>query len=166
MKDSRLGTYGVTGLFFILLLKFLLWQELSTTPITSNIIAIPLPYFLTFPLIIIVAHSFSRFMPLIIIQQYNYVYQEEVSKSKPLASQKLSVAEMIFALCIASTGFMFLPITFLGSIVFMFLATILLGNYFKKHIGGYTGDCLGTVQQVSELTFYLSILVINKLLIF
>ncbi len=29
------------------------------------------------------------------------------------------------------------------------IVAILLGRYFTKWIGGYTGDCLGIVQQVS-----------------
>jgi adenosylcobinamide-GDP ribazoletransferase len=37
-----------------------------------------------------------------------------------------------------------------------------LGRYFKKWIGGYTGDCLGATQQISEVLIYLSYLVIWK----
>jgi adenosylcobinamide-GDP ribazoletransferase len=32
--------------------------------------------------------------------------------------------------------------------------------YFRKRIGGYTGDCLGAVQQVSELAFVLAALAV------
>ena len=35
-------------------------------------------------------------------------------------------------------------------------------KYFQKWIGGYTGDCLGAIQQVTELIFYLSALIIWK----
>ena len=38
-----------------------------------------------------------------------------------------------------------------------------LGHYFYRYIGGYTGDCLGASQQISETVFYLSI---NALWIF
>jgi adenosylcobinamide-GDP ribazoletransferase len=34
--------------------------------------------------------------------------------------------------------------------------------YFKKWIGGYTGDCLGATQQITELFIYLSFLVLWK----
>ena len=30
---------------------------------------------------------------------------------------------------------------------------VLAAGYFKRRIAGYTGDCLGAVQQVTELTF-------------
>jgi adenosylcobinamide-GDP ribazoletransferase len=36
--------------------------------------------------------------------------------------------------------------------------SLLAGRYFKNRIGGYTGDCLGAVQQISELIFILAAL--------
>jgi adenosylcobinamide-GDP ribazoletransferase len=32
------------------------------------------------------------------------------------------------------------------------------GRYLNKRIGGYTGDCLGAVQQISEALIYLVLL--------
>jgi adenosylcobinamide-GDP ribazoletransferase len=29
--------------------------------------------------------------------------------------------------------------------------------YFKKKLGGVTGDCLGAIQQLSEVVFYLGL---------
>jgi len=37
-----------------------------------------------------------------------------------------------------------------------YVSKVLLGRYFKKWIGGYTGDCLGATQQVVEIVFYTS----------
>jgi adenosylcobinamide-GDP ribazoletransferase len=58
-------------------------------------------------------------------------------------------------------------VLFLNGFVFLVIVPLLLvrtylSRYFKKWIGGYTGDCLGAVQQVSEVVFYLSLLVIFK----
>jgi len=33
-----------------------------------------------------------------------------------------------------------------------------LARWFKRRIGGYTGDCLGAAQQVCEVVFYLTVL--------
>lgn len=38
------------------------------------------------------------------------------------------------------------------------LATLFLARKFNRRIGGYTGDCLGAVQQLSEVGFYLGLL--------
>ena len=37
-------------------------------------------------------------------------------------------------------------------------AALWLPRLFLRRIGGYTGDCLGAVQQVSEAVFYLGFL--------
>jgi adenosylcobinamide-GDP ribazoletransferase len=38
------------------------------------------------------------------------------------------------------------------------VATLWLARKFVRRIGGYTGDCLGAVQQVTEVIFYLCVL--------
>jgi adenosylcobinamide-GDP ribazoletransferase len=38
------------------------------------------------------------------------------------------------------------------------VATFWLARKFVRRIGGYTGDCLGAVQQVTEAIFYLCVL--------
>ena len=38
------------------------------------------------------------------------------------------------------------------------IATLWLARKFIGRIGGYTGDCLGAIQQVTEVVFYLSLL--------
>jgi adenosylcobinamide-GDP ribazoletransferase len=42
------------------------------------------------------------------------------------------------------------------------IGKLYLSWYFKKHIGGYTGDCLGTVQQICEVLFYLIVIILWK----
>mgnify|MGYP002683341176 CR=1 FL=1 len=40
------------------------------------------------------------------------------------------------------------------------LTAFLAARYFVRRIGGYTGDCLGATQQVSEIAFYLGLLAV------
>jgi adenosylcobinamide-GDP ribazoletransferase len=35
-----------------------------------------------------------------------------------------------------------------------------LKRLFARRLGGYTGDCLGAVQQVTEVAFYLGVLAV------
>lgn len=163
MKDSRLGTYGVAGLVLMLAAKFLLLKEIVGVAelflsaqqgewILYNMIALTM----------ISAHSTSRLMPVLIIQRYQYVTADDGSKSKPLASKKLSATALITAAAFAIAPMFFLPLIYLLALVPMVVITLFAARYFKKWIGGYTGDCLGAVQQVSEIIFYLSALMIWK----
>jgi adenosylcobinamide-GDP ribazoletransferase len=38
------------------------------------------------------------------------------------------------------------------------LAAFIMGIYFRRRLGGYSGDCLGATQQVTEVVVYLSLL--------
>ena len=143
MKDSRIGTYGTVSLVLILLLKFVL---LSETPSDKLVI--------TF----IVAHALSRFIPVIVIYVGTYSRDDLTSKVKPIG-KRIKPGEFIFALITA-----LIPILFFQNYLF-FAVTLLpvfsgliLMRYFRKRIDGYTGDCLGSIQQVSEILIYLSLL--------
>lgn len=153
MKDSRLGTFGVIGLTGILSFKFLLLGELfNKTSLTGM------------SLLMIAAHSSSRLMAVFIMQQYDYVQDIDLSKSKPLANRKLTTVEMTIAILGTVIPFLFLAPVYSLAIFPMLVVCRLAGQYFKKWIGGYTGDCLGATQQLTELFFYLGILLITQYL--
>jgi len=40
------------------------------------------------------------------------------------------------------------------------VVTVTAARYFQRRIGGYTGDCLGAVQQLTELAFLLAALAV------
>lgn len=148
MKDSRVGSFGVLGIVMILLLKYQLL--VSLIPVTSMIF------------VIISAHSISRVCAISLLLYSSYVRQDESSKSKS-SSQKISFAAMNFAFVIAITPLLlFQKFSIFYSLIPCLLTAFLMSLYFKKRIGGFTGDCLGAVQQVTEVVFYLSILVLSK----
>jgi len=150
MKDSRLGTYGVIGLFSILVLKFSSIQALSS----SNI---------NIPLLIISGHAISRFIATILLYTQPYVRDIETSKIKPTTTQ-MSTKSLVI-----SFFFGVLPLFFFHNYwVFLCLFPLLitywyLAHFFKKWIGGQTGDCAGALQQVAEVIFYLFILILWRL---
>jgi len=47
-----------------------------------------------------------------------------------------------------------LAFVLLAALAFSVAAALLAGAYFKARIGGYTGDCLGATQQLTELCFF------------
>ena len=179
MKDSRLGTYGVCGLILILGLKFtalhLLFSERRfMVPEVHSLTAewhilVPGGFFnhnvLTVFLLLIVAHSLSRFAAITIVFNYNYARIVESKASG--AVEKGQLKNLLFAAI-----FTVLPLAGLmsatSSIAFglivipVLLAAWAAGRYFKRWIGGYTGDCLGAVQQITEVMIYLSYILIWK----
>jgi adenosylcobinamide-GDP ribazoletransferase len=155
MKDSRLGTFGVIGLLSVLTTKFFLLKELSALLISASSVLPLIGAFLA-------AHSLSRFMAVVAIQSSVYVFSDNKSKSKPLASRRLTGIELLSAAIFGLLPFLLLPFYFLLVIVPLLLTTFFLIRYFNKWINGYTGDCLGAIQQTTEVVCYLSILLLWK----
>ncbi len=147
MKDSRVGAFGTIGIILILGLKFLcLWE-------------IPYPQI---PLILFLGHTVSRTVILIFRYGRPYVGEEETSKSK-LIARTMTEKSLFIGLGLGLAPVFF----FLGWKGFWFLAPVILtqmafGHYIFKRIGGFTGDCLGAIQQVCEVVFYLSSTVLWK----
>lgn len=140
MKDSRVGTYGALSLVMLIFLKV---SILSALPVAK------------IPLIFLAGHSISRFFPLWIMRNYHYA-REENSKMGFVMFQP-SWHDLLFAGFCALAPLFFLPPLCLAAIFPAFYITVFLGRYFYHHIGGYTGDCLGATQQISETVFYLAI---------
>jgi adenosylcobinamide-GDP ribazoletransferase len=140
MKDSFIGVYGVTGLILLFSLKISLLSTLS--PIIV-------------PLVLLCGHSISRLSPLLMMQRYNYARKND-SKAAG-AVYKPSLRQLLVATLVAVMPLFFLPWLCLLAIIPLLVVNGYLGHYFYRYIGGYTGDCLGASQQISETVFYLSI---------
>jgi adenosylcobinamide-GDP ribazoletransferase len=83
-----------------------------------------------------------------------------LSKAKPLAT-RLSAGEMVVALGCVLAALALLPLEkAVAGCVLAALATFWLAGKFNRWLGGYTGDCLGATQQVSEIAFYLGLLAV------
>jgi len=147
MKDSRLGTFGVIGLGLILLIK---WTSLNYLPTDVIVIAL------------ISGHAISRLNAVSLIYTDQYAREDDSSKSKPLAT-KMSSGSLAFAIiCGLAPLALFINAYVLLTLIPLLIVRWYFSGYFKKWIGGYTGDCLGAVQQVSEVVFYLALIVIFK----
>lgn len=137
MKDSHIGSYAVIGLTLVLLLKF---NTLSA---------------LKFPItLIIAAHCLSRFSCLLIVYKETYVGLEGQSKSEHII-HSFNKIEFIVAFIPVLLSMLLLPWTYIGIIIPPLIISLYLGYYFRSRIGGYTGDCLGCCQQLTELSVYI-----------
>lgn len=147
MRDSRVGAYGAIGIGLMLLLKVTLLAHLPAHWVAPALL---------------LAHPVSRLLSCSLIWRLEYARQE--GKAKPLA-QHMSHGE--FLLATLTVG---LPLGLLlvwqylpwqacvQAAVLMLLATVWLARLFVRRIAGYTGDCLGSVQQLSEVCCYLGLL--------
>lgn len=140
MKDSTIGVYGVLGLVLILLLKI-------------SLLGVMLPA--AVPLVLVVGNSISRLPPLLLMKRYNYARNND-SKSSG-AVYKPNLHELAGATAIALLPLALLPVLCVLAIIPVLAVNWYLGSYFYRHIGGYTGDCLGASQQIAETVFYLSV---------
>jgi adenosylcobinamide-GDP ribazoletransferase len=170
MKDSRLGTFGVIGLGAMLGLKFLALDALVSggAPAGGAQLSVfpaggaPGAGLNAGPLlaVFLLAHSVSRFCPMVVMQCFPYAGDMETGKSREVTRQALSFGGALIALVALAIPCCLLPPLYLLSLIPAALATFLLSRYFAKWIGGYTGDCLGAIQQVTELTIYLGVYIL------
>ena len=176
MKDSRVGAYGVIGTILLLLLKFFCFVILfniigSVFPNCfynefRKVHLLKLNHSLNFSLAIFVVLSalngISRLVAASFIFTHNYVSIDDTSKAKPVANN-VNFNNFWIALIITLIP---LPSLFYYhwafALVFIPILMIryLLGNYFNKWIGGYTGDCLGATQQIMEVIFSLGLIAV------
>jgi adenosylcobinamide-GDP ribazoletransferase len=141
MKDSRIGSFGAVALVILLLAKFCALVEIDLLLIPPSLIA---------------GHAFSRLCATILLRALDYVRDE--GKAKPLATG-ISRASLAFAAVTALLPLLLLPPGQAPvAVAFALLATLWLARLFKRRIGGYTGDCLGATQQLSEVAFYCGLL--------
>ena len=147
MKDSRIGVYGALGAVLLLALKCTLLSMMEPPAAIAALL---------------LGHPLSRLAASSLIWKLDYARDE--GKAKPLAQEMTGAEFSIGAACAA------IPALYLGALGYLSwmtiaactlvaaAATIWLAAKFVRRIGGYTGDCLGAVQQVSEVAIYLCLL--------
>jgi adenosylcobinamide-GDP ribazoletransferase len=157
MKDSAIGAYGAIGLVLLFLLKFKLLSESIALFNGQN------SYLLIF-LLFISAHALSRLAAISIIFTHEYSRDDASSKSKPIAKKHTwkEISGSFFFGLLPLFVFSYFQYKFLLAIIPVFIMRYFLARYFQKWIDGYTGDCLGATQQVCEVVYYLSILLLWK----
>jgi len=140
MKDSRVGTYGATGLILLLLFKFYLISSIAPS---SLLVAL------------LIAHVVSRGAAASLIFFMPYARENDATARWKVLSTDFSAVNL------AVISLSSLAILFLAPFQFLFLVPavtivvgILFSAYIKHKIGGYTGDCLGAMQCLVEIGVY------------
>lgn len=152
MKDSRLGTYGAVGLVIVLALKTHALAALPTLWAASALV---------------ISHTLSRSMSVLLIRSLPYAGDLDKAKAKPLATQ-LGATGVVVALLwsvvpvVALVGIN--PSLWggcLASVLAAFATALWCHRWFRRRVGGFTGDLLGATQQLSELAIVLTWLAVR-----
>ena len=91
-------------------------------------------------------------------------YARDEGKAKPMAQEMTTGEFIIAAVCALLPAIacgvlgIFNWATLVFAIVAATAAAFWLGRKCQRRLQGYTGDCLGAVQQVAEVAIYLAIL--------
>lgn len=141
MKDSRIGTYGASALIMALVVKY---SVLSSLAMHISMLQI-----------LLVGYGLSRAVAASLIYDMPYVSDTQTSKSKPLASRQTTweLGVLLFFGIIPCVGLDLSILLIIGCVCC--LLRFALKQWLLRRIGGFTGDCLGGVQQITELTIYL-----------
>lgn len=140
MQDSRIGSYGAVSIIMALLLKFTALTHFSSALV---------------PVLLIAGHSLSRFCAVMVMATQRYVKYS--GKSKPLATD-LPLIHLGVAALFGLLPLLWLPPSWYWGLVPVAVVWAWFSLLLKKRIGGYTGDCLGAMQQLTEIAFYLGVL--------
>ena len=148
MKDSRIGTYGAVTLLLSMLLRYSLLVSLAGRASIAEMVSV-----------IVAVHVGARLGPVVVMVALRYVRLDETSKVKPVA-KAISPASVLVAVVLA-TG---LTVAAGGVPALLPLAVVppvavLCALFFRRHIGGYTGDTLGACEQICELALLTAALV-------
>lgn len=149
MKDSRIGVYGVIGISLMLALKCVVLSSLPTLAVA---------------IALLIAHPLSRLASTVLIWRLSYA---KADGKAILLAQHMSTLEFCIAMITALlpamvaclTGWFSWQAIVAGGIAIA-VAALWLAGIFVRRIGGYTGDCLGALQQVAEVVFYLGLLAV------
>lgn len=147
MKDSRIGSYGALALGLSLLGRVAALASLSGVE------------WFVLPLV----HCLARLGPVRLMLSEPYVSAAESARSPhflPIGRAQLAIA-LGWSACLALLGVLTGHVQW-STIAWMWAALALLtaasARYYRRAVGGITGDLLGALEQVSELALLLTYL--------
>jgi len=147
MRDSRLGTYGTLGLGLMVGGKIAVLAALPPAMV---------------PMVLVAGHAASRASAVWVIASSTYL--RDHGTGKPVARGLDAGGLALVGWTLLAVGLALVLVVPVWGLVSGALGLI-AGHYamrrrFEARLGGYTGDCLGAVQQCSEIGFLLGVLAV------
>jgi adenosylcobinamide-GDP ribazoletransferase len=138
MRDSRIGTFGALALIFLVLAKYNFLSALEPARVWRWLI---------------VAHTAARWTTLPLCLWLPYARAEGQGK---LVARRVSHGGMAVATLTLLAALVLLDLR--AAVIACAVAVAVVtasGWYYRRRLGGITGDCLGATNQVTEVIFYL-----------
>lgn len=152
MKDSRIGTYGASALMLSLLLRVLAIAEID-----------PSAWFAC-----VYVHAVARVGPVWLMASEPYVSDPATSKSpSSFDTRRIHVATaMGWGALFTALALHLGPwplLTLFAVTAALAAVTAMCARFFRRAVGGVTGDLLGAAEQISEITAWLTLLAALRL---
>ncbi len=146
MRDSRIGAFGVIGLILLFGAKYLALDHLSTSSIPYSLILMTV---------------MGRNAMVLVCYRSPYA-RPEGGLGKPFA-ENLRFREVTLS-SILTFGIVLWLIGLKGVVIFLGIVLFGLGYrlFFKKRLGGITGDILGAANEVAELLCLILLIVLEQ----
>ena len=142
MKDSRIGTYGALALGAGVAIKIFALSGLPLWTAAAGLIA---------------AHAGGRLAAVTVISLLPYAGGISAAKIKPLG-RGVTRADLAIAAAFGLLPLLLLPGRFaVTALASGAIAALIAAQGARRLLGGYTGDVLGAVEQIYEISFLLAL---------
>jgi len=158
MKDSRIGTYGTVGLVLLLTLKIGVLFTLMSNPLMkdhSHILLLFVAY-----------HSIARATAGSMVFISKYSRNDGTSKIKPVEKSYTGreIGGLFFFAAVPVVLSIYVNPWYALILLPLGLLVVCSKRYVERKIDGYTGDCLGAIEQIAELIILLSLAIFLKII--
>ncbi len=162
MKDSTIGPVGVIAIFFSLLIKYLAIKNLTIFPLFilySSLLFMPAISKLAMVVSMFYAKSAREDgLGRLFIEGVGF---REILVSIIIVLSSLVVVQVFFNNYMSVSQYMFYAMA-LVSVYFICLIAV---NFLGRKFGGLTGDTLGAISEIAEITFLLLVITWSRLFI-
>ncbi len=151
MRDSRVGAFGVLALVFTCAARWQLLSALSAHSLTTACGAL------------ICAHALGRYSALVLMATLPYARAEGPSKARDWFGQYSTLILCLWAVTLALLAWVVggQKLWYISLPAFAVIAACF--RWFRKELGGVTGDCLGASVLLTEIVFYTALVAALKI---